>query len=900
MLGSKVSADIGRLPFSIRVVLESLLRNADGVTITDKDITALARWNAKSPESRDIPFKVSRILMQDFTGVPAVVDLTAMRDFIVEHGKEADAIRPKIPVDLIIDHSVQIDAFNVVNATEVNQEREMERNKERYRLLKWAKQAFDGFEVYPPSAGICHQVNLEYLGKCVAVKRDGDDRIAFPDTLVGTDSHTTMINGLGVVGFGVGGIEAEAAMLGQPVSFSTPRVTGVRLMGMLKDGVTATDFALTLTRLLREKGVVGEFVEFFGDGVGHLSLPDRATLSNMCPEYGATIAIFPPDEETLDYMRMTGRTDEQIELVRKYYTAQDMFDIDYENVEYSGILDVDLGSIVPSVSGPDQPKEQVPLQNIRENFDSVFLNKDDGIERLSAKDYTRWSGESEAPENGPVKDAPIHERVKSVRLEYDNGYKVLLSDGDVVISSITSCTNTSNPSVMIAAGLLAKKAVEKGLKVDTGKVKTSLAPGSRVVTTYLERAGLLRYLDELGYGLVGYGCTTCIGNSGPLIEKQSEAINENDISVAAVLSGNRNYEARIHRDVRANYLMSPPLLIAFGIAGTVRIDMTAEPLGKDRDGEDVYLKDIWPSQKEINEVVKSTINKEMFDKVYGSNIYNVNEYWNDLDSPSGKRYVWDDGSTYIRRPPFFEGMESERQREIEQVKNAAVLGVFGDSLSTDHISPAGAIGKDSPAGIYLIEHGVAPKDFNTYGSRRGNHEVMMRGTFANNRIHNLMLGGAVGGQTRHFPDGKQMPIFDAAMLYKKEKRELVIFGGKEYGSGSSRDWAAKGPSLLGVRAVIARSFERIHRSNLIGMGVAPLQFSESEDAESLGIDFSKPIDIGLSGTMSPKDTIVMSYFGRDGTKREAGLTLRIDTPIELEYYRSSGILNYVLKNMLVG
>lgn len=864
LLGEK-RGNISKLPFSIRVVLESLIRNEDGELITEKDIETLASWNPENPTNKEILFKVSRILMQDFTGVPAVVDLTTMRDFVVEKGRHFDAIQPHIPVDLIIDHSIQIDAFNVVNAIEINQKREIERNEERYHLLKWANKAFLDFEVYPPSAGICHQINLEYLGRCVVLKDFENGSIAFPDTLIGTDSHTTMINGLGVVGFGVGGIEAEAAMLGQPVSFSTPKVMGVQLNGELREGVTATDFALTLTRLLREKGVVGMFVEFFGDGVRKLSLPDRATLSNMCPEYGATIAIFPPDEETLNYMRITGRKEEQIELIRDYYSAQEMYCINYENIIYSDRLIVNLEDVKPSVSGPDQPKEQMLLEDIKNNFDSIFLD---------------------------VKG------IKNVELEYDDGYVTTLSDGDVVISSLTSCTNTSNPSVMIAAGLLAKKAVECGLEVNTRKVKTSLGPGSRVVIDYLEKAGLLKYLEILGYGLVGFGCTTCIGNSGPLIEKQSEAINNNNITTASVLSGNRNFEARIHRDIHANYLMSPPLLIAFGIAGTVRIDMTKEPLGKGNEGINIYLKDIWPSQDEINSIMDDVINKEMFEKVYSKNIYGVNEYWNRISVPDNKQYKWDKDSTYIRKPPFFEGFDPKEKPIIKPIKDAVVIGVFGDSISTDHISPAGAIGIDSPAGKYLEEHHVKPRDFNTYGSRRGNHEVMMRGTFANNRIKNLIVVGVVGGYTKHFPSNEQMSIYDAAMRYKKEGRNLIVFGGKEYGSGSSRDWAAKGPALLGIKAVVAKSFERIHRSNLIGMGIAPLQFKENESVESLKIDFSKSIEIELYNDMNPRSDIKILYFDIDGNQKKTILILRIDTKIEMEYYRYSGILNYVLKNII--
>ncbi len=885
-----------RLPFSIRIVLESVLRNVDGKAVTMDDVAALADWNAKEPSDCDVPFIVSRILMQDFTGVPAVVDLAAMRDYAVKNGAQSGLIQPIIPIDLIIDHSVQVDAFNTVQAFTINQEKEMERNSERYMLLKWAHESLDNMRVFPPSAGICHQVNLEYLATCVTAKDTGGKTVAFPDTLVGTDSHTTMINGLGVVGFGVGGIEAEAAVLGQPVSFATPKVLGVHLMGALRDGVTATDFALTLTRLLREKNVVNMFVEFYGDGLKHLSLPDRATLSNMCPEYGATIAIFPPDEETLSYMLSTGRSPEQVELVKAYYTAQEMFGIDYSKVEYSSVLEVDLSTIVPSVSGPSQPKQQIPLERIKDNFMEDFISQKVAApeaHRISREDYTRWAAESAAAGNGAIKQEPVHENLRSVMLEYDDGYKTLLSDGDVVISSITSCTNTSNPSVMIAAGLLAKKALERGLRVDTRKVKTSLGPGSRAVVSYLEKAGLLKPLAELGYGLVGYGCITCIGNSGPLIDKQSDAINANGIDVASVLSGNRNYEARIHRDVRANYLMSPPLLVAFAIAGTVLRDLTKEPLCRNAKGEEVYLRDIWPSQEEINETVKTVVSKDMFEKAYGKNIYDVNPYWNGLKGAEGAMYAWDPSSTYIRLPPFFEA-----GAKPGKIGAAHVLAVFGDSVSTDHISPAGAIGANSPAAKYLVEHGVQQKDFNTYGSRRGNHEVMMRGTFANNRIKNLMLGGEEGGYTLHYPDNAKMSIYDAAMEYAKEGVPLVVLAGSEYGSGSSRDWAAKGPMLLGVKAVIAKSFERIHRSNLVGMGILPLQFAEGEDAGALGIDYSKPVTIDVPEGMKPNEKLRISYAKRSGELATTIVSSRIDTLIELEYYNAGGILRYVMDRLL--
>ncbi len=895
-LEKKGFGKISELPFSIRVVLESLVRNLDGKSVTENDVRALANWNPSQPSDLDVPFKVSRILMQDFTGVPAVVDLAAMRDFVVKKGKGAELIQPLVPVDLIIDHSVQVDSFNTADSIVINQQKEVERNRERYGFLKWAAGAFDKFRVYPPSAGICHQINLEYLATCVSTQQENGVTYAFPDTLVGTDSHTTMINGLGVVGFGVGGIEAEAAMLGQPTSFTTPKVLGVHITGKTREGITATDFALTLTKILREKGVVGMFVEFFGEGVGSLSLPDRATLSNMCPEYGATIAIFPPDQKTLDYMEMTGRPQNQINLVRDYYKAQGMLGIDYKKIKYSDILEIDLGSVQPSVSGPDQPKEQVPLGRIRDDFDSVFVFDGGEKESLDKKDATRWATESAAPDAGKATDAPTHKNIRSFRVKEADGYEYVLSDGDVVVSSITSCTNTSNPSVMIAAGLLAKKAVELGLKVDVRKVKTSFGPGSRVVTEYLNRAGLTEYLNKLGYGLVGYGCITCIGNSGPLIGGQSETINKNGIVVASVLSGNRNYEARIHRDIRANYLMSPPLVIAFGIAGTVRIDLAKEPLGTGKGGQKVFLKDIWPTDSEINEVVKKVVSEDMFEKVYGKDIYNVNNYWNGIETEKGMLYSWNDKSTYIRLPPFF---GSVGKIGIKPLNGCAVLAVFGDSLSTDHISPAGAIGADSPAGKYLASLGVEQKNFNTYGARRGNHEIMMRGTFANNRIKNLLLEEQ-GGYTKHFPSMERLSIYDAAMRYKSEDVGVVVFGGKEYGSGSSRDWAAKGPALIGVRAVIAESFERIHRSNLVGMGVIPLQFSNGDTFSSLNIDASKRIDIAIKEGVKPRDTVVLYFTDKEGSRKEAKLILRIDTDTEMGYCRNGGILNYVLGKIISG
>ncbi len=889
---------VGYLPFSIRVVLESLIRNLDGKEVTIEDVKSLAGWDCKNPADREIPFKVSRILMQDFTGVPAVVDLAAMRDYITSVGGSAEQIQPTIPVDLIIDHSVQVDAFNAMQALEINQEMEIKRNKERYKLLKWASKSFSNFRVLPPSAGICHQVNLEYIATCVSILKTPQGKLAMPDTLVGTDSHTTMINGLGVVGFGVGGIEAEAALLSQAVGLTTPKVLGVHITGRLAEGITATDFALTLTKRLREIGVVNMFVEFYGEGIRNLTLPERATLSNMCPEYGATIAIFPVDQETINYLELTARPKEQIELVKKYYKAQQMLDADYNRVRYSDTMEVDLGKITACVSGPSQPKQEIPLEGIRENFNNTFLQTTGEGPRVSSSDSARWSDESSSA--AAAATAPAVAKGSSVHLSYPDGYETDLKDGDVVISSITSCTNTSNPSVMIGAGILAKKALAKGLRVDTRKVKTSLGPGSRVVMRYLEKAGLAEPLQKLGYGLVGYGCITCIGNSGPLIDKQSDAINANNIVVASVLSGNRNYEARIHRDVRANYLMSPPLLIAFAIAGTVLKDLTKDPLGFSRDGVAVYLKDIWPTGNEIYEAMKDAVNRDLFMEEYAKSLDNVNPYWNSLPTATGLKYEWEKDSTYIRMPPFFHGFDPKSTRALSPISGAAILAVFADSISTDHISPAGAIGKDSPAGKYLEEHGIAPADFNSYGSRRGNHEVMMRGTFANNRIKNIMMGGKEGGLTIHYPDQAQMAIYDAAMKYREEKVPLVVIAGAEYGSGSSRDWAAKGPMLLGVKAVVAKSFERIHRSNLVGMGVVPLQFKQGEDAQALKIDPSKPVSIMLSDQTKPKSTAKMQFIRLDASAGEADLTVRIDNEVEMDYYRSGGILNYVIKKISSG
>ncbi|MCL4341686.1 MAG: aconitate hydratase AcnA [Candidatus Thermoplasmatota archaeon] len=862
---------ISKLPVSIRIILESLIRNFDGKTVREEDIENLINWNPKKPSDSEIPFTVSRVLMQDFTGVPAVVDLAAMRNKVKEMNKDPEVINPLVPVDLVIDHSVQVDFFGTEESFQENQDREFERNSERYRFLKWAQKAFKNMRIVPPSVGIVHQVNLEYLGQVVMTKQDGGENLAYPDSLVGTDSHTTMINGLGIVGWGVGGIEAEAAMLGQPVTFKTPEVVGVNLTGKLKPGVTATDLVLTLTELLRKHNVVGKFVEFFGNGIGSLALPDRATLSNMCPEYGATMALFPVDGETLNYLRITGRSEEQIDLVEKYLKEQGLFGTEAAS-SFSEVIDLNLDDVKPSVSGPKLPQQRVDLENIGNSF-MKFMEE---------------SGQQ--TETGNRQKQIL---LKSAEITL-NGKSETLMDGDVVIAAITSCTNTSNPRVMVGAGLLAKKAVELGLKVNP-KVKTSLAPGSRVVTEYLNRSGLQSYLDELGFYLVGYGCTTCIGNSGPLDENIEKAIIDNKLNTAAVLSGNRNFEARIHRNVRANYLMSPPLVVAFALAGKITTDLHNEPLGVSKTGKKVYLKDVWPSEDEISAVINSSLDRNMFVEKY-SNLDVYNKKWESLEAPMGEIYDWDPKSTYIRRVPFFDAFNPNQLLEVKQIKDARPLLVMGDSVTTDHISPAGAIGKDSPAGKYLIENGIEPKDFNSYGSRRGNHEVMMRGTFANNRIRNLMVERE-GGFTKHYPDGKETTVYEAAVQYMKNNVPLVVFAGVEYGTGSSRDWAAKGPLLLGIKAAVAKSYERIHRSNLIGMGVLPLQFNEG-DVKSLKIDFTQPVTINIDGSLKPMGKAEMEFTDISGKKSKTGLTVRLDTPVEVEYFQSGGILNFVLKRFV--
>jgi aconitate hydratase len=895
--------DVARLPFSLKVLLENLLRNEDGESVTKEQVELLARWDAKAEPSEEIAFTPARVLMQDFTGVPAVVDLAAMRDAIREMGGDENKINPLVPAELVIDHSVQVDAFGTPAAFQRNADLEFERNKERYAFLRWGQGAFDNFKVVPPDTGIVHQVNLEYLGRVVFV--DEERGLAYPDTLVGTDSHTTMINGLGVLGWGVGGIEAEAAMLGQPMSMLIPQVLGFKLTGELQEGATATDLVLTVTEMLREKGVVGKFVEFHGEGLANLPLADRATIGNMSPEFGSTCAIFPIDAETLRYLEFSGRPKELIELVEAYAREQGMWhDEDSEEPTYSDELELDLSNVVPSVAGPKRPQDRVSLTESKGAFrealegmlpDDGDNGEDDAIaDSFPASDPVSThvpNGRGHGPRGG-TGGAQVADRTEiHAPVTLADGTETELDHGHVVIAAITSCTNTSNPSVMLGAGILARNAVQKGLKVKPW-VKTSLAPGSKVVTEYLERAGLTEYLDELGFNLVGYGCTTCIGNSGPLPEEISDVVNAEDLAVVSVLSGNRNFEGRINPDVRMNYLASPPLCVAYALAGTMDIDLYDEPLGEEEDGDPVYLKDIWPSEAEVHQTIEEAVQSDMFRKSYAE-VFDGDERWNSLDVPAGDSFAWDPDSTYVRQPPFFEDLPREPE-PITDIEGARVLAVLGDSVTTDHISPAGSIKRDGPAGEYLQEHGVKPKDFNSYGSRRGNHEVMMRGTFANIRLRNQLAPGTEGGVTLHLPDEEQMSIYDAAMKYMEEDVPLVVLAGKEYGSGSSRDWAAKGTRLLGVRAVIAQSFERIHRSNLIGMGVLPLQFKEGESVESLGLTGKETFTIaGLAeGEEVPRELTVKA----DG--KEFKVTARIDTPKEQRYFHHGGILQFVLRGLL--
>ena len=879
---------VSRLPYSLKVLLENLLRHEDGETITSKDIQALADWDAKAEPSKEIAFTPARVLMQDFTGVPAVVDLAAMRDAMKALGGSPDKINPLSPAELVIDHSVQVDFYAIADALRKNSEKEFERNKERYSFLRWGQKAFKDFKVVPPDTGICHQVNLEHLSR-VVFGREIDGKLqAYPDTLVGTDSHTTMVNGLGVLGWGVGGIEAEAAMLGQPSTMLIPQVIGVKLSGRLPEGATATDLVLTVTEMLRKKGVVGKFVEYFGPGLANLPLANRATLGNMSPEFGSTCAIFPIDSETLNYLRLSGRSEDHIKLVEAYAREQGMWhEPGQADAEYTDVLELDLSTIEPSIAGPKRPQDRIPLKSSKETI-GQHLKKIANERALKVEDEARFESEGGTATLDSAADGKLG--VADVTM---NNQTFTMHDGDAVIAAITSCTNTSNPEVMLGAGLLARNALARGLKPKPW-VKTSLAPGSKVVTDYLKKSGLLDDLDALGFNVVGYGCTTCIGNSGPLRPEISEAIQANDLTACSVLSGNRNFEGRIHPDVKMNFLASPPLVVAYALAGTMKIDLLNEPLGKDKDGQDVYLKDIWPGHDEISDLIANNIDSSMFNQVYGE-VFDGDQNWNSLQVPEGDIYEWDEKSTYVQNPPYFVGMRKEPEA-IEDIKGARLLALLGDPVTTDHMSPAGAIKKDSPAGKYLMEHGVDPKDFNSYGSRRGNHEVMMRGTFANIRLRNLLAPGTEGGVTTYIPGGEQMSIYDAAMRYQRENTPLLVIAGSEYGTGSSRDWAAKGTLLLGVKAVIAKSFERIHRSNLIGMGVLPLQFQDGEDAESLGLTGKE--EYSVTG-MKRGDAKEVTVEARD----EAGKTttfrsrVRLDTPKERYYYKNGGILQYVLRNL---
>ena len=874
-------AGISGLPFSLKVLLENLLRFEDGQSVTADDIRAVAAWLDTRASDREIAYRPARVLMQDFTGVPAVVDLAAMRDATAELGADPRRINPQVPVDLVIDHSVMVDFFGSPNAFEKNVEMEYQRNGERYTFLRWGQEAFENFRVVPPGTGICHQVNLEYLAQTVWTRetREGGTTItyAFPDTLVGTDSHTTMVNGLSVLGWGVGGIEAEAAMLGQPISMLIPEVIGFRLAGKLPEGTTATDLVLTVTQMLRAKGVVGKFVEFYGPGLSNLSLEDQATIANMAPEYGATCGFFPIDDDTLAYLTATGRDAARVALVEAYAKAQGMWrSDDTPDPHFTDTLQLDLKDVVPSLAGPKRPQDRVPLDEAAPAF---------------AKALTEIGGDRKgaaAPADTSIEGA----RAGGFAVE---GESFQISDGDVVIAAITSCTNTSNPSVLIAAGLLAKKAHEKGLRPKPW-VKTSLAPGSQVVTDYLARADLQAHLDALGFNLVGYGCTTCIGNSGPLPEAISQVINDNDLVACSVLSGNRNFEGRVNPDTRANYLASPPLVVAYALAGSLKVDITRDPLGEDKDGNPVYLKDLWPSSAEIAAIIRQVISEEMFRTRYGD-VFRGDDQWQRIEVEGGLTYQWSDSSTYVQNPPYFEGIKPEPE-PLTDIVGARVLGLLLDSITTDHISPAGAIKRDGPAGDYLVSHQVRPLDFNSYGARRGNHQVMMRGTFANIRIKNQMVPGVEGGVTVHHPSGEEMPIYDAAMRYQRDGVPLVVCAGKEYGTGSSRDWAAKGTRLLGVRAVIAQSFERIHRSNLVGMGVLPLVFEEGTSWQSLGMKGDETVSILGIAELEPRQKAAAEITFSDGRKEIVPLLVRIDTLDELDYFRNGGILHYVLRNLV--
>ncbi|MGZ5473832.1 MAG: aconitate hydratase AcnA [Thermoanaerobaculia bacterium] len=917
---------VSKLPVSIRVVLESVLRNVDGKKITENDVRTLANWSCGGERTDEIPFMVARVLLQDFTGVPLLVDLAAMRSAAQRAGKDPRIIEPLVPVDLVIDHSIQVDFTNRPDALQLNMEIEFKRNHQRYQVLKWGTQAFYGFRVVPPGIGIVHQVNLEYLALGV-IEKDG---VFYPDSLVGTDSHTTMINGLGIVAWGVGGIEAEAGMLGQPVYFLTPDVVGVHLTGSLKEGVTATDLVLTITELLRQAKVVGKFVEYFGEGAASLPVADRATIANMAPEYGATMGYFPIDEETCRYLALTGRTQEHIDRFRAYYQAQGMFGIPRKGqVEYTKVLELDLSNVRASVAGPKRPQDRIELDVLKPTFTNMLQTEPPSGYGKSATEIERkvrtmvgvaragsevaggggqepatvpapqdTRNTSELTESEMINNRPSPDRVSATALADADEFPIAVAElhhGDVLIAAITSCTNTSNPPVMLAAGLLAKKAVEKGLRVPR-VVKTSLAPGSRVVTEYYEKSGLSTYLNRLGFHTVGYGCTTCIGNSGPLDPLIEETINKHDLVGVSVLSGNRNFEARVHQSIRANFLMSPPLVVAFALAGRIDIDMTKEPIGRGSNG-DVYLRDIWPTLQEVRDVLADALQPDDFRRMY-SNFADQNPLWNEIPSSAGLLYEWDGKSTYIQEPPFFVDLAAQAGT-AKDIHGARPLAIFGDSVTTDHISPAGSIKASSPAGRYLQEHGVDVQDFNSYGSRRGNDRVMTRGTFANVRIKNLMVPGVEGGVTVHYPSGERLPIYDAAMKYAQEGMPLVILAGQEYGTGSSRDWAAKGTKLLGVRAVVASSFERIHRSNLVGMGVLPLQFEEGTNAQTLALDGTETFDVaGIEGTLRPRQKATLRIHRRGGTTDEVPVIVRIDTPIEVDYYKHGGILPFVLRQLM--
>jgi aconitate hydratase len=923
---------ISRLPVSIRIVLESVLRNCDGKKVSEASVRSLANWKAKETRVEEIPFVVARIVLQDFTGVPLLVDLAAMRSAAGRLGKNPKIIEPLVPVDLVVDHSVQVDYAGSPDALRMNMQMEFKRNRERYQFLKWGTQAFDSFKVVPPGIGIVHQVNLEYLAKGVLEK----EGVFYPDTLVGTDSHTTMINGLGIVGWGVGGIEAEAGMLGQPVYFLTPDVVGVHMSGALREGVTATDLALTVTQLLRKAKVVGKFVEFFGSGASALHVVDRATIANMAPEYGATMGFFPIDEQTCQYFLDTGRSAEHVEVLRNYLKAQGLFGMPlFGHCDYSEVIELNLGEVQPSVAGPKRPQDRIPLAELKTRFTELFqkpipqngYNKSlDELDRRFATQvgcgvsvtHTLTGGGDQAPESVPtavdstghaslnntsattelemMNNRPTPDRVRTTVPPTSPGTCYDLGHGDVLIAAITSCTNTSNPGVMLGAGLLARKAVEKGLSVKP-TVKTSLAPGSRVVTEYLQKSGLQKYLDQLGFQVVGYGCTTCIGNSGPLDPRLEDVVVSKDLVAASVLSGNRNFEARVHQSIKANFLMSPPLVVAFALAGNVNVDLAHEAIGRGKDGKDVFLRDIWPSTKEIAELMRSAFSPETFRKMY-SDFASQNPMWNEVPSSKGLLYQWDEKSTYIQEPPFFQDF-SLKTLPITEIRDARPLAIFGDSVTTDHISPAGAIKATSPSGIYLQQHGVTVEDFNSYGARRGNDRVMTRGTFANVRIKNQMVPGVEGGVTIHYPSGERLSIYDAAIRYEKEQVPLVVMAGQEYGTGSSRDWAAKGTRLLGVKAVVAQSFERIHRSNLVGMGVLPLQFKEGTNAQSLNLDGSEKYDvIGLGPKLKPQQDLTLRITRASGATQDVPVTCRIDTPIEIDYYQHGGILPYVLRQLV--